>query len=106
VHGAVHKYQGQVSVFNYQNGPSYRCLHPQSSTENPETPGELGIFSVLPGIIGLLQVNEALKVVTGAGEVLSGKLMIYNALNSQFVLVDIEKNPDNFITKNLITKFS
>ena len=81
------------------------CI-PQSSTENPETPGELGIFSVLPGIIGLLQVNEALKVVTGAGEVLSGKLMIYNALNSQFVLVDIEKNPDNFITKNLITKFS
>jgi len=105
VHAAVHKYQGQVSVFNYRNGPSYRCLHPEDVPSNKGPRPVLGIYSVIPGIIGLMQVNEALKLVTGAGTLLSGKLLIYNALNTQFLFMDIEKNPDNFNRENLITRF-
>ncbi len=100
-----HQYQGQVSVFNYRNGPSYRCLHPESVPASQGPKPVLGIYSVIPGIIGLMQVNEAIKIVTGAGEPLSGRLMIYNALHTQFLFVDIEKNPKNFNRENLITRF-
>jgi sulfur-carrier protein adenylyltransferase/sulfurtransferase len=106
VHAAVHKYQGQVTVFNYRNGPSYRCLHPENirSVEQPRT--ALGIYSVIPGIIGLMQVNEALKIVTGVGEPLSGKMFIYNSLNLQTLLVDIQRNPDNFDHQVLLARFA
>lgn len=106
VHAAVHKYQGQISVFNYRNGPSYRCLHPENIQGKPEVRQELGIYHVLPGIIGLMQVNEAIKIVTGAGEPLSGKLMIYNALQSEFLYLHIEKNPENFNREILNTRFN
>jgi len=105
VHAAVHKYQGQVSVFNYRNGPSYRCLHPEPIPPDTASRPVLGIYSVVPGIIGLMQVNEALKLVTGAGDLLSGKLMIYNALSTRFITVDIEKNPENFNREILLTRF-
>lgn len=104
VHAAVHKFAGQVSVFNYQSGPSYRCLHPESPDKITGAQPVQGIYSVIPGIIGLLQANEALKIVTGAGEPLSGKLMLYNALNSQFLYIDIERNPDNFNREALINR--
>lgn len=105
VHAAVHKYQGQVSVFNYLNGPSYRCLHPETVPPDTASRPVLGIYSVIPGIIGLMQVNEALKLVTGAGDLLSGKLQIYNALTTEFITVDIEKNPENFNREILLTRF-
>jgi molybdopterin/thiamine biosynthesis adenylyltransferase len=106
VHAAVHKYQGQVSVFNYRNGPSYRCLHPEDVQANQATGPAMGIYSVIPGIIGLMQVNEAIKIVTGAGEPLIGKIMVYNALHSQVLVIDIEKNPGNFNRENLMTRFT
>ena len=105
VHAAVHKYQGQVSVFNYREGPSYRCLHPEPNPGSPTTRPILGIYSMIPGIIGLMQANEALKIATGAGEPLSGKLLIYNALTSQFLFIDIEKNPENFDQQTLLSRF-
>ena len=105
VHAAIHKYQGQVSVFNYRNGPSYRCLHPEADPVNKYPGMSSGIYSVIPGIIGLMQANEAIKIATGAGEPLSGKILIYNALNSQFLLMDIEKNPINFNRENLLERF-
>ncbi len=101
VHAAVHKFQGQVSVFNYRGGPSYRCLHPQSAMGSAIPASVLGIYSVIPGIIGLMQVNEAIKIVTGIGQPLSGKLLIYNALQSDFLYFDIQRNPDNFIRENV-----
>ena len=104
VHAAVYKYQGQVSVFNYRNGPSYRCLHPESIPVPAVSGSESGIYSVIPGIIGLMQVNEALKIVTGAGEVLSGKLMIYNALQARSLIIDIGRNPDNFNREMIIAR--
>ena len=59
---------------------------------------------MIPGIIGLMQVNEALKIVTGAGEVLSGKLMIYNALQARSLIIDIGRNPDNFNREMIIAR--
>jgi len=106
VHAAIHKITGQVSVFNFQDGPSYRCLHPESPDSGPKPSVALGIYSVIPGIIGLMQANEAIKIATRAGEVLSGKLMIYNALKSEFLIIGIEKNPDNFNRETLNIRFN
>ncbi len=106
IHAGIHKYQGQVSVFNYNNGPSYRCLHPETTPANLIPRPVLGIYNMIPGIIGLMQANEAIKVVTGAGEPLSGRLMIYNALSSQFLFIDIERNPENFDRQTLMTRFT
>jgi molybdopterin/thiamine biosynthesis adenylyltransferase len=105
VHGAIHKFQGQVSVFNYRNGPSYRCFHPDADTADQEPAAVLGIYSVIPGIIGLMQANEALKVVTGIGEPLSGKLMIYNPLSVELFLFDIEKKLENFNREVIMARF-
>jgi adenylyltransferase/sulfurtransferase len=85
VFGAIFKFEGQVTVFNYQNGPTYRCLFPQ-----PPAPGEapncaeIGVLGVLPGLVGTLQANEALKIILEIGEVLSARLLLVNALGMQF----------------------
>lgn len=104
VHAGVHKFEGQVSVFNYQGGPSYRCLHPEVESTGSVSNPVLGIYSVIPGIIGLMQASEAIKIVTGAGRVISGKLLIYNALTAQFLSIDIERNPENFIRESLLSR--
>ncbi|WP_210513787.1 molybdopterin-synthase adenylyltransferase MoeB [Hymenobacter terricola] len=85
VFGAIFKFEGQVSVFNYQNGPTYRCLYPE-----PPAPGdapncaETGVLGVLPGLIGTMQANEALKIILALGEVLSGCLLLVDALSMRF----------------------
>ncbi|GAB3292528.1 molybdopterin-synthase adenylyltransferase MoeB [Hymenobacter humi] len=85
VFGAIFKFEGQVSVFNYQNGPTYRCLHPV-----PPAPGEapncaeIGVLGVLPGLVGTLQAAEALKIILELGEVLSGRLLLVDALSMRF----------------------
>jgi adenylyltransferase/sulfurtransferase len=106
VHGAIHKYQGQLSVFNYEGGPSYRCLHPENLVEEADTtPGEEGIFSIIPGIIGLMQASEVIKIITRAGTPLSGKLMVYNAFENQLRYFDITRNPDNFDPEIIQARF-
>lgn len=83
VYGSIYRFEGQVSVFNLQNGPTYRCLFPELPTEESTTNCSLsGVIGVLPGIIGVLQANEVIKLITGIGDVLSGKLLVYNALNN------------------------
>lgn len=85
VFGAIFKFEGQVTVFSYQNGPTYRCLHPV-----PPAPGEapncaqIGVLGVLPGLIGTLQAAEALKIVLEIGDVLSGRLLLVDALSMRF----------------------
>ena len=85
VFGAIFKFEGQVSVFNYQNGPTYRCLHPV-----PPAPGDapncaqIGVLGVLPGLIGTMQANEALKIILQIGEVLSGCLLLVDVLSMRF----------------------
>ena len=97
VHGAIYKYEGQVSVFNYEGGPSYRCYHPESekSAAHPD-PAESGLLGVLPGITGTYMANEVLKMITYKGEVLSGKILVFNIMYNTFYTIDIIKNPDNF----------
>ena len=93
VFGAIYKFEGQVSVFNYQNGPSYRCLFP-NPPEKDAVPNcsDIGVLGVLPGIIGSMQANEVLKVILDIGHVLSGKLLCYNALTSQTSTIKIKRN--------------
>lgn len=84
VYGAIFKYEGQVSVFNYQNGPSYRCLFPEPpKAGSVPSCSEIGVLGVLPGIIGSMQANEVLKIILDLGDVLNGKLVMYNCLTTQ-----------------------
>ncbi|MGV3639602.1 MAG: molybdopterin-synthase adenylyltransferase MoeB [Adhaeribacter sp.] len=82
VFGSIFRFQGQVSVFNYQGGPTYRCLYPEPGTLAACT--EAGVLGVLPGLVGCLMANEVLKVLTGAGQVLSGRLLVLDALTMEF----------------------
>lgn len=87
VHGSIGEFEGQVTVFNYQNGPSYSDLFPdiQDTAHFPQ-----GVLGVLPGVIGSLMATEALKIILDIGQVLSGKFLIYNALDAGFLTIDIE----------------
>ncbi|WP_299313428.1 molybdopterin-synthase adenylyltransferase MoeB [uncultured Aquimarina sp.] len=95
VFGSIFKFQGQVSVLNYENGPTYRCLFP-----NPPASGavpncsDIGVLGVLPGIIGSLQANEVIKMIVGIGEVLKGKLLYLDALTLQQQVLSFKKNND------------
>lgn len=97
VFGAIYKFEGQVSVFNYKNGPSYRCLFP-NPPEKDTVPNcsEIGVLGVLPGIIGSMQSNEVLKIALGIGNILSGKLLCYNALTSKTSILTVNKNEVTF----------
>jgi sulfur-carrier protein adenylyltransferase/sulfurtransferase len=92
VYGAIYKFQGQVSVFNYQGGPSLSDLYPvMPDSENSPLASEQGILGVLAGLIGTLQAAEVIKIITGAGSVLSGKLLIADLFNSGFEIFHFRK---------------
>jgi adenylyltransferase/sulfurtransferase len=100
--GGVMRFSGQLSVYNYKRGPTYRCL----LTEEPdplEVPScsEAGVIGMVPGIIGTMQALEALKVVTGVGKVLSGRLLNFNGIDMTFTEFDISLNPKNLEVKQL-----
>lgn len=95
VYGAIYKFEGQVSVFNYQNGPTYRCLFPEPpKAGSVPSCSDVGVMGVLPGIIGTQQANEALKIVLGIGAVLSGKLLMYDALQSSCTTIKIKRSAE------------
>ncbi len=84
VYGAIFKFEGQVSVFNYKNGPTYRCLFPEPpKAGSVPSCAEIGVLGVLPGIIGSMQANEVLKIILNLGDVLNGKLFTYDCLTTQ-----------------------
>jgi sulfur-carrier protein adenylyltransferase/sulfurtransferase len=95
VWGSIYRFDGQASVFWSEYGPCYRCLYPE-----PPPPGmvpscaEGGVLGVLCASIGSIQVNEAIKVLTGIGEPLVGRLMIYDALEMSYRSLNIKKDPD------------
>ncbi len=104
VYGSVYKFEGQVSVFNYQNGPTYRCLFPEDKNDLNNC-NQTGVMGVSVGIIGMLQANEVLKMVLGIGELLAGKLIIYNMLTNdqqifEFTKSDILINLSSFEKKS------
>ena len=102
VYAALHGYEGQVSVFNYEVGPTYRCLFPNMPKEN-EVPNcnEHGVLGIIPGIIGNLQALEAVKVITGIGETLSGKLLIFDGLNQSYQKIKFKLQSKNLEIKKL-----
>jgi adenylyltransferase/sulfurtransferase len=87
VFGSIFKFEGQVSVFNYQTGPNYRDLFPEAPDPG-EMPNctDIGVIGVLPGIVGTFMANEAIKIICGIGDVLSGKLLTINALDASISL--------------------
>jgi len=94
IYGSIFRFEGQASVFNYLGGPCYRCLYPE-----PPPPGmvpscaEGGVLGVLPAIIASIQATEAVKIITGIGKTLSGRLLLYDALLMQFEELTLHKNP-------------
>ena len=93
VHGSIYRFEGQVTVFFPRVGPCYRCLFPQPPPpELAPSCAEGGVLGVLPGIIGSLQANEALKLILGAGEPLIGRLLLFDALETEFSEVRLKKD--------------
>ncbi len=100
VYGSIYKFEGQVSVLNYKDdsgkpGPTYRCLFP-TPPPSGSVPNcsEIGVLGVLPGIIGTLQATEAIKIITGIGKPLSGKLLLFDALEMNFQIIEIDRNDE------------
>jgi sulfur-carrier protein adenylyltransferase/sulfurtransferase len=95
VYGSVFRFEGQASVFNWQGGPCYRCLYPE-----PPPPGlvpscaEGGVLGVLPGLIGLIQATETVKLILGLGESLAGRLLLYDALQMRFRELKLRRDPE------------
>lgn len=94
VGASIYKYQGQLSVFNYQGGPSYRCLYPTHHHKDNNNCEETGVLGVLPGIMGTMQAAEALKVILEFGSSLSGQLKIMDTLSMQEQLISFQRNED------------
>src|SRR5262245_55500656 len=94
-YGSIFRFEGQASVFGAKDGPCYRCLYPE-----PPPPGlvpscaEGGVLGVLPGIIGVIQATEAIKLITGIGEPLIGRFLIYDALKMRFRELKLRKDPE------------
>jgi sulfur-carrier protein adenylyltransferase/sulfurtransferase len=103
VHGAIYKYEGVISVFNYQGGATYRCYNPEVKNveyKNP-MPSGVGLFGVLPGVIGSYMANEVIKVLTGTGEILSGKVLLIDILNNTVNKIAVKNIPANHNIKSL-----
>jgi adenylyltransferase/sulfurtransferase len=95
VYGSIFRFEGQCTIFAYPGGPCYRCLYPE-----PPPPGlvpscaEGGVLGILPGIIGLMQATETVKLILGAGEPLVGRLVLYDALAMRFRELKLRRNPE------------
>jgi sulfur-carrier protein adenylyltransferase/sulfurtransferase len=95
VHGSIYRFEGQVTVFKPGEGPCYRCLFPTPPPpELAPSCAEGGVLGVLPGIIGSLQANEALKLALGIGESLVGRLLLFDALSTELNEVKLRRDPD------------
>ncbi|MDJ1491929.1 HesA/MoeB/ThiF family protein [Cytophagaceae bacterium DM2B3-1] len=90
VYGSIHRFEGQVAVFNYENGPTYRCLFDEGDAEPPNC-ADIGVLGVLPGVIGMYQALEVIKLITGIGELLSGKLLMINTLHNIHRTIKIKR---------------
>jgi sulfur-carrier protein adenylyltransferase/sulfurtransferase len=95
VYGSIFRFEGQATVFAYPGGPCYRCLYPE-----PPPPGlvpscaEGGVLGILPGVIGLIQATETVKLILGTGEPLVGRLLLYDALAMRFRELKLRRNPE------------
>ncbi|WP_204139312.1 molybdopterin-synthase adenylyltransferase MoeB [Halomicronema sp. CCY15110] len=103
VYGSIFRFEGQATVFNYEDGPNYRDLYPE-----PPPPGmvpscaEGGVLGILPGIIGVIQATETVKIIIGKGRTLSGRLLLYNSLDMTFRELKLRPNPVRPVIEELI----
>lgn len=105
VYASIHKFQGQLSVFNYQNGPTYRCVFPENeSLDTIPNCNDSGVLGVLPNVLGVMQASEVLKIVLEIGAVLSGRMLLYSSLNNSFQFIEIHKNSNIFFNNNFQNK--
>lgn len=96
VSGAINDYTGQLSVFNYKGGPTYRCLFPEEPLDEDCTSCSVnGVLNVLPGLIALYMANEVIKIVTDYGEVLSGKLLLVDIQSNHHQIIYIDAIPEH-----------
>jgi adenylyltransferase/sulfurtransferase len=96
VSGSIYKFEGQVTVFNYLNGPTYRCLYPNPpQQEIVSNCNETGVLGTLTGLTGTLMANEVIKIVTGMGNVLTGKLLTFDLLSTHFQTFEYKADPKN-----------
>jgi sulfur-carrier protein adenylyltransferase/sulfurtransferase len=94
VHGSVYRWEGQVTTIVPFDGPCYRCLHPNQPPEELAPDCDVaGVVGVVPGLVGMLQATEALKLILGAGEPLIGRLLMIDALGSRFEELRVERDP-------------
>jgi molybdopterin/thiamine biosynthesis adenylyltransferase len=103
VHGAVYKYEGVISVFNYKGGPTYRCFNPKEKNKDYKNPlpSQVGLLGVLPGITGTYMANEVIKIITGTGDLLNGKVLLINILKNTFNIFTVTNVPENHYIKSL-----
>ncbi len=95
VHGSIYRFEGQVTVFKPGSGPCYRCLFPAPPpAELAPSCAEAGVLGVLPGVIGTLQANEAIKLLLGIGEPLVGRYLLFDALETEFREVKLRRDPE------------
>lgn len=97
VYGSIHRFDGQVAVFNYQNGPTYRCLFTEGESEPPNC-ADVGVLGVLPGMIGTYQALEVIKLITGIGEPLSGKLLMVNTLQNLHRVIKVSRRSPDMVS--------
>jgi molybdopterin/thiamine biosynthesis adenylyltransferase len=99
VHGSIFRFEGQVTVFDPKNGPTYRDLLPQPPpAEFAPSCAEAGVLGVLPGIIGSIQALEAIKLILGLGDNLSGRILAFDALDLTFREFKLRVDPSNEVT--------
>jgi sulfur-carrier protein adenylyltransferase/sulfurtransferase len=91
VYASIHKFEGQLSVFNYKNGPAYHEVFPEDDRPVAiPSCNDSGVLGTLPNVLGAMQANEVLKIILGIGEVLSGKMLLYNSLDNCFQIIEIQ----------------
>jgi sulfur-carrier protein adenylyltransferase/sulfurtransferase len=94
VHASIFRFEGQLSVFAARGGPCYRCLYPEPPPpEHAPSCSEAGVLGVLPGVIGVLQATEAIKLLLGIGSTLAGRLVVYDALSMRFRELKLRADP-------------
>jgi len=102
VYGSIFRFEGQASVFATEDGPCYRCLYPE-----PPPPGlvpscaEGGVLGILPGLVGVIQATETIKLILGQGDSLAGRLLLVDALGMKFRELKLRKNPDCYFADRL-----
>lgn len=92
-YASVLNFEGQISVFNYNGGPVYSDLFPNLPKDGIYKENEIGLIGVLPGIAGTIQANEIIKIITGYGKVISGKLLVFNIQENRFNFFNIYRKP-------------